>query len=765
MLWSGTITHSWRVYSFSSAGLLCLWQRVVQRPRSKGGDKLARLVQKLMRQRHHLRVKREYVVTVPFHRGHRTKQRIKNLVVWGLAHQRVPPEWICEIRRRTRIVFSQRPSVGRMLDNHRRFADKFDLAKPFACVCQSHPIREHWRGERPPPAHVQYLLSECVDPILRRVSEVGSGYIPVPHATLTAEEILTAADGFGRSVFQDGRQFCDGWGAEGRRRLLAIVQGTALAGDPATGRFVSCRDVQHVKRLVSGLVVGPVDRNVKDRLIECPAVYWDGYKRTFWTDHHREKAPADGGETQDDILCRWRQAYVDAGWKRYAPLLTPARQAIPGVAYTMVKMKDLAASSPHVACPRRRPLTPYGGRGRHSKGHPMRQLMRMCGAVLQAGMAAAQLRCWHLPAATGFAQRMDEIRLSLASVGAGEAGRAVRVFPFDVKAMFTELSKAAVLDAVTWVLEHNPGWAPLPGGRGRYPRGAWVSSALGDHLSARVGAGLRGRAGEKFVPLAVVLAVVKFDLRESVMRCGQHLLWQVHGIPMGSYLSAILAGLTVAVAEHRFYGRLPAEVASRVEGVRYADDGVVAIVEWRGVDSAETVFQRFVDECYPAPLQLEVEQHDGQFDLLETTVRVFPDGNGWVMHKSKDWSQVQLGRRRRFRVWTGGDSWSGAKRGVLVGTLLRADANCSHRLEVLPLRVRALLRVLVEAQVWGGYSMSAIRRTLGYLAAPPAGHPRPPGVWPLLRKAIAGGPSMCALYAGFCRSASALWRVPVSAVL
>ena len=50
------------------------------------------------------------------------------------------------------------------------------------------------------------------------------------------------------------------------------------------------------------------------------------------------------------------------------------------------------------------------------------------------------------------------------------------------------------------------------------------------------------------------------------------------------------------------------------------DDGAVAIVEWDGVESAGSVFQRFVDECYPAPLQLEVEEHEGQFDLLETHV-------------------------------------------------------------------------------------------------------------------------------------------------
>ena len=124
----------------------------------------------------------------------------------------------------------------------------------------------------------------------------------------------------------------------------------------------------------------------------------------------------------------------------------------------------------------------------------------------------------------------------------------------------------------------------------------------------------------------------------------------------------ILAGSTFAVAEHRFYGRLPAEVAERVAGVR----------RHAQLPRLHPSPKRFVDECYPAPLQLEVEEHEGRFDLLvETHVTVFPDGPGWVMHKSKDWARVQQGLSRRL---DGGVETPGRSgRGVLIGTLLRAD--------------------------------------------------------------------------------------------
>ena len=138
---------------------------------------------------------------------------------------------------------------------------------------------------------------------------------------------------------------------------------------------------------------------------------------------------------------------------------------------------------------------------------------------------------------------------------------------FDVKSMFTDLDKEAVLEAVTWILTKNPGWRR--GARGRQASAALVSWEDGK-VKARVGVGMKKKEGEKSIPLKVVLEIVRFDLEESVMKAGRHFLWQCAGIPMGSFLSALLAGITVAVREHRFYQREPKRVTARVEGVRYA---------------------------------------------------------------------------------------------------------------------------------------------------------------------------------------------------
>ena len=186
---------------------------------------------------------------------------------------------------------------------------------------------------------------------------------------------------------------------------------------------------------------------------------------------------------------------------------------------------------------------------------------------------------------------------------------------------------------------------------------------------------------------------------------------------MGSFLSAILAGATVAVAEHRFYANIPRAVGERVLGCRCADDGLAAIVEWDGVCSATEIFQQFEAGCYPKPLELEVEYHDGRFDLLESEVRLGGDEGAEVVvvHKVKNWKSWWKTGKGRFRVWTGRGSW-GEKRGaILVGLLLRANSNCSQQGGIFLFRMFALLRACVDAEQLGQYRKREVLSAIRYV--------------------------------------------------
>lgn len=358
--------------------------------------------------------------------------------------------------------------------------------------------------------------------------------------------------------------------------------------------------------------------------------------------------------------------------------------------------------------------------------------MKMCAAVLRHATQSANLASWDLSSVQEFVptieRRFDGVRQQAASLpGARDA--TVTAFPFDLKSMFTELDKTAVMETATWVLRSNPTWQRRRRKRQKYPQGAWLCKREG-RWHVRAGPGLRGGANEDFLPFQVVLDVVRFDLDNAYMQCGQHVMRQRFGVPMGSYLSAVLAITTVSVCEHRFRQQLPPSVAARVAGIRYADDGVMLVatpvlpVPRPIADpTANEIFHMFHKGCYPAPLDLELELHHGTFDLLESTM--FTDGYTIrARHRSKLWSTWTPELGARYRTWTGRGSWSGARRGTLIGALLRADAATSHGGFHFVNRVSAILRMAIEACTFGGYSEHAARSALLHLASTRGG-----GVW------------------------------------
>ena len=339
---------------------------------------------------------------------------------------------------------------------------------------------------------------------------------------------------------------------------------------------------------------------------------------------------------------------------------------------------------------------------------------------------SAQLDSWDLSSVQEFVptieRRFDGVRQrTITTAGAHDA--VVTAFPFDLKSMFTELDdKEAVMETATWILRSNPTWQRQRGKRHKYPRGAWLCKKDG-RWRVRAGPGLRGGADEDFLPFQVVLDVVRFDLDNAYMQCGQHVMKQRFGVPMGSYLSAVLAITTVSVCEHRFIQRLDPTVAARVAGVRYADDGVMLVATPvttvprapTGTTAAE-IFHMFHKGCYPPPLDLELELHQGLFDLLESSL--FTDGfTIRARHRSKLWSTWTPEHGARYRTWTGRGSWTGARRGTLIGALLRADAATSHGGGHFLSRTAAILRMAVEAGLFGGYSDRAVRGAFLHLSA------------------------------------------------
>jgi len=60
-------------------------------------------------------------------------------------------------------------------------------------------------------------------------------------------------------------------------------------------------------------------------------------------------------------------------------------------------------------------------------------------------------------------------------------------------------------------------------------------------------------------------------------------------------------------------------------------------------------------------------------------------------------------------------SWGADRRGVVIGTLMRARGCCSSEKGLWATRVLALLRVLVEAEEVGGYTRRELTRMVAYV--------------------------------------------------
>jgi hypothetical protein len=457
------------VYGCRDTVLLQLWKQGLAKM-DAGGKHVIQIVKRLMLRRHGLRVKQNYILRVPtMYNKTQVKRELQSLLRWCLRRRGLPACWAEEVVDRLRIVFFARPSVGHLLDNHMDFAKQFRVDTPFPCTCQDHPVRQLYRGARPIGDHVRIKLSECGSEVMERVSSVGSGFIPRPGVLVATSELLSGITACGGDILAAGSDtFMSNWGAEGRRRIRSIVASGCVphpGGTPLPTTAVHLHEVQRVKQLLQGLVISPLDRNGKERVVECQRSYYDGYRDTFFNAHYEERH-----ETETQILHRWTNIAEQKGWTRLFKLPPPRSQKLPGTAYTMRKNKDFALDSPHSAAPRCRPLTPYGGRGKLR--HPLWKHMKVAGAVLRLALEDAGLRCWHLQSTGAFATGLLADHDHLAHAGA-PGGRTV-LFAFDLVKMFTNLDTSAVLRAVTWILFSNSGWerARSAAGRGsRYPRG------------------------------------------------------------------------------------------------------------------------------------------------------------------------------------------------------------------------------------------------------------------------------------------------------
>lgn len=339
---------------------------------------------------------------------------------------------------------------------------------------------------------------------------------------------------------------------------------------------------------------------------------------------------------------------------------------------------------------------------------------------MRVAVREMQLRSWGIGSTQQFVPAMEATVRTITQPHQQQGSEGsmeqpvLNAFPFDIKSMFTALDKADVVRAVELVLLHNRAWRKYSHSTNTsYPTKMFVSWGAGGKPLARVGwVGERAKRGDITIPLTTILAIIKFDLNNAYMECGTHIIEQLFGVPMGSFLSAILADTTVAVAEDTLYTHVPHHIADRITGIRYADDGTILI--YAPPHIAQHIFHYLQTHLYPTQLILEVESHTGTYQLLETIVTHIHN-HVCIIHRNKNLHQIHTYHRAPYLTYTHASTFSASSRNVIIGALLRAYRNCSSGV-FWHILIHTLLCTITEMFVCGLHSLGSIVRGIKYIA-------------------------------------------------
>ncbi|GBG68096.1 hypothetical protein CBR_g2646 [Chara braunii] len=312
-----------------------------------------------------------------------------------------------------------------------------------------------------------------------------------------------------------------------------------------------------------GLVLTPVDRNQGDTAVFCPVLYRHGFGKIFaWNSNYVTIGKA---EDEAAILKTSREDFLAGGLDSIGKWRPDGRL---GTTYMIPKHKDLA---------RWRPIAP-------APADPV---------SLATKRTARALHCLliRLPANNTFnsvgdlAERLNATTQRMRSAGCNQVvGRC-----YDIKEMFSRIPHEAVIKAAHQLMR-------------RYE----------DDGCRQVKVSLRGKLcvisqnkkkteGYVGITLKKIMEAIRYDLMHAVVKCGDRVVKQVFGIPMGKSTSTVLAQVTCAMAELQFIKGLGSD-RSLVAGWRLMDD-ITIIVGSGGPLQPDHIFTEFED-IYDAHLEI-----------------------------------------------------------------------------------------------------------------------------------------------------------------
>jgi hypothetical protein len=379
-------------------------------------------------------------------------------------------------------------------------------------------------------------------------------------------------------------------------------------------KWPTTRDAYRLKKLLDGMVIAPIDKNIGEFSISCPIIYekalkkaytiGDGYEQVWIRKHtpyqvkkmgkdkihkyvlnneHKGKKRQSGD--REDVIKAWKGIYKAKGWQRFGKFDDNGDINKP---YILFKSKNVTSKDIRKEkWAKARPITPQ-------TKHPMRIMYGKAGRAWYFIATNAEIGGLTIPNL----QDIPEFLRQSSSEIRKEYGT-LKTKLYDIEGCFSFMPHNAIKIAVTEIVSQlkRKGFS-----------GVWVPRSKKNPCTWKQKDRNMKRKTGTWMPLEELKDILIFALDNTYIKMDEDtVLRQTLGIPMGNALSPGICILTCAWMEKEWMASIDKETLERVRGARYMDD--ILLIYSNEIKEKEFL-ESIKNHCYWEPLVLTECQTD-----------------------------------------------------------------------------------------------------------------------------------------------------------
>ena len=564
------------------------------------------------------------------------------------------------LKRKVRVVFTKRQSIGDSLNNYSKLCKSYSHTQPCECVCKKFPNLPKCNG------HVAFKATDIQNGLIKKCLHVNSKNILTPTRVSVTQELEASFTDLQQQLRNvSGTRTHMRHNTDTSEELAAEYAGEVhvpTSVDVTNDKLPTTHDIRKLKHKYKGLTFSNLDKNGGCMFICCPCYYEQALKATY-TDNNSYTHPSmlEKGNrvkrTVERVHRRWATFYDKHKYTKWFPYprVSPGDKSKFPSAYILAKNKDIKKF---------RPIVSYFK-------HPFKRVLNAAGRALQHLLSVLREPHFNLSSVSGALHKFERINDKYK-----ESGLSCICLNGDLANMYTSLDHKSIRIAVKWLL------AKVQAATRRHEISVPISKNNDSppHLGRSSGKD-HDRITFTFDEL---LDIVNFDLSNAMFCVGDTLLKQVVGIPMGSPISPSLAQIICAYYESQVIQENKTKnLTNPVEGVRYVDD-LTAFIFYNKHDrnsyaDAKDIASR-IQYGYHKDMELEVEDTLLPFKFLSSMMTVCANtGHISAAYHNKNYDDIIQGKAQTFPTYQHYSSYAPPqqKKSVVISTIHRIGNACN----------------------------------------------------------------------------------------